>query len=103
MFVVWIGAILTSVLAVQSRARSRRDVVGFVLAIALLLWITVLFANFAEAVAEGRGKAQAQALRSARADVTAKRLVEPALRELFTRVPAPSSGRATSSSSRPAT
>ena len=47
---------------------------GFVLAIAAWLWLTVLFANFAEAVAEGRGKAQAAALRSTRRDVQAKRL-----------------------------
>jgi K+-transporting ATPase ATPase B chain len=89
MFVVWIGAILTSVLAVECALGRGEAPVGFVLAIAVWLWITVLFANFAEAVAEGRGKAQAQALRAARRDVIAKRLVDPRERELFTRQRAP--------------
>ena len=53
MFVVWIGAILTSLLAVQAALGRGEASFGFVLAIALWLWITVLFANFAEAVAEG--------------------------------------------------
>jgi len=89
MFVVWIGAILTSVLAVQAAAGRGEASFGFVLAVALLLWITVLFANFAEAVAEGRGKAQAQALRSARRDVVAKKLADRTRRHATTPVPAP--------------
>ena len=50
---------------------------GFILAVSLLLWVTVLFANFAEAMAEGRGKAQAEALRKTRQETTAKRLASP--------------------------
>jgi K+-transporting ATPase ATPase B chain len=50
---------------------------GYILAVSLWLWFTVLFANFAEAVAEGRGKAQAAALRATRRDINAKRLMEP--------------------------
>jgi len=74
MFVVWIGALLTSALAFQAALGRGEVPFGFVLAISLWLWLTVLFANFAEALAEGRGKAQAQALRSARREVVAKRL-----------------------------
>src|SRR5439155_17006729 len=50
---------------------------GFILAVSLWLWFTVLFANFAEAMAEGRGKAQADNLRGARKDTPAKKLAEP--------------------------
>ena len=74
MFVVWIGALLTSVLALQAAFGRGEAPFGFVLAISFWLWATVLFANFAEALAESRGRAQAQALRSARRDVVAKRL-----------------------------
>ena len=66
MFVTWLGALLTAVLAVTDRD-------GFTAAISVWLWFTVLFANFAEALAEGRGKAQAAALRSARRDVPVER------------------------------
>jgi K+-transporting ATPase ATPase B chain len=75
MFVVWIGALLTTLLAGEAALGSGEAPFGFVLAIAAWLWLTVVFANFAEALAEGRGKAQAQALRSARRDVVAKRLL----------------------------
>src|SRR5262249_23399621 len=85
MFVVWIGALLTSALALEAALGNGEAPLGFVSAIALWLWATVLFANLAEAVAEGRGKAQAQALRSARRDVLAKKLVDRRVRELFTR------------------
>ncbi len=77
MFVVYVGSILTTVigfLAAVSTDAAEFGRPGFVLAIAGWLWLTVLFANFAEAVAEGRGKAQAAALRSTRRDVQAKRL-----------------------------
>ena len=67
MFVTWIGAFLTAILAVVERD-------GFTLAISLWLWFTVLFANFAEALAEGRGKAQAASLRGARQDPPAAKL-----------------------------
>jgi K+-transporting ATPase ATPase B chain len=66
MFVVCVGATLTTVLAVQAALGDGETSFGFVAAIAFWLWATVLFANFAEAMAEGRGKAQARALRSAR-------------------------------------
>src|SRR5512135_1747468 len=63
MFVVEVGSVLTTVLFVQALAGQGEAPAGFILAIALWLWFTVLFANFAEAVAEGRGKAQAAALK----------------------------------------
>ncbi len=77
MFVVWVGSVLTTAIGLAAVAGLADDAgdPGFVLAIAGWLWATVLFANFAEAVAEGRGKAQAAALRSTRRDVQAKRLV----------------------------
>ncbi len=74
MFVVWVGALLTSLLAVEAAVGRGEAPFGFVFAVAVWLWATVLFANLAEALAEGRGKAQAQALRSARRTVVAKRL-----------------------------
>jgi K+-transporting ATPase ATPase B chain len=76
MFVVYVGSILTTAVGVAAAAGVAGDSgqPGFVLAIAAWLWLTVLFANFAEAVAEGRGKAQAAALRSTRRQVVAKRL-----------------------------
>ncbi len=77
MFVVEVGSAFTTVLFVHALATGRGDASPwFVLAISLWLWFTVLFANLAESMAEGRGKAQADALRRARRDVTAKRLVE---------------------------
>ncbi len=67
MFVVLVGSVLTTVLCVQALVGHGEAPAGFILAVALWLWFTVLFANFAEAMAEGRGKAQADALRKARA------------------------------------
>ncbi|MBF0156454.1 MAG: potassium-transporting ATPase subunit B, partial [Magnetococcales bacterium] len=77
MFVVWLGSLLTSGLFVQSLLGQGEAPAGFILEIALWLWFTVLFANFAEAVAEGRGKAQAAALKGLRRTVLAKKLREP--------------------------
>ncbi len=77
MFVVWVGSLLTTGLAVRSPD-------GFTWAIALWLWFTVLFANFAEAMAEGRGKAQAAALRQTRKTTVAKKLWEPRRDATFT-------------------
>lgn len=74
MLVVYMGAILTTVLFVLSFVGIKDAVSGYILAIALILWFTVLFANFAEAIAEGRGRAQADTLRQARKDVKAKKL-----------------------------
>ncbi|MEA4919432.1 MAG: potassium-transporting ATPase subunit KdpB [Clostridiaceae bacterium] len=74
MFVVYIGAILTSALWILSFAGIREESEGYTFAIAMILWFTVLFANFAEAIAEGRGRAQADTLRKSRKDVKTKKL-----------------------------
>jgi K+-transporting ATPase ATPase B chain len=74
MFVVYVGSFLTTGLFVQALAGKGEAPAGFILAVALWLWFTVLFANFAEAMAEGRGKAQAAALRQTRRTTTAKKL-----------------------------
>jgi len=75
MFVVEVGSLLTTGLAVQALLGQGEAPAGFIVAIALWLWFTVLFANFAEAMAEGRGKAQADTLRRARRDVQAKKVL----------------------------
>jgi K+-transporting ATPase ATPase B chain len=77
MLVVYVGSILTTLLFFQALGRGGEAPPGFILAISLWLWFTVLFANFAEAVAEGRSKAQAAALRAARREIVAKKLAEP--------------------------
>lgn len=74
MFVVWVGSALTTLLGVQALLGQGEAPAGFIFAIAAWLWFTVLFANFAEALAEGRGKAQAAALRGTRKNVVAKKL-----------------------------
>jgi len=81
MFVVEIGSVLTSVLLVTNLA-AHKGHVGFNLQITLWLWFTVLFANFAEAMAEGRGKAQADALRLAKSETTAYLVVDGAIKEV---------------------
>ena len=73
MFVVYIGSLLTSILAITMLTQSQSGV-GFTLAITFWLWFTLLFANFAEALAEGRSKAQAASLKQARQDVQARKL-----------------------------
>ena len=73
MFVVEVGAALTTVFLVRDIFRGAPGI-GFSLQISLWLWFTVLFANFAEAMAEARGKAQADTLRKTKTDVAAKRL-----------------------------
>jgi K+-transporting ATPase ATPase B chain len=81
MFVVWVGSMLTTALwlvALLGHVDAHR---GFAAAICGWLWATVLFANFAEAVAEGRGKAQAEALRRTRTQTRARRLRDPARHE----------------------
>ncbi|WP_062602988.1 potassium-transporting ATPase subunit KdpB [Caballeronia calidae] len=77
MFCVYVGSILTTVLWIAALAGQAEAPAGFILAIALWLWFTVLFANFAEALAEGRSKAQAASLRHAKHNVMAKKLNEP--------------------------
>jgi K+-transporting ATPase ATPase B chain len=74
MFVVYIGSIVTTLLWLQD---PRDASAGFVLGVAVWLWFTVLFANFAEALAEGRSKAQAAAMRGLRQTLWAKKLAEP--------------------------
>ncbi|MFM0206086.1 potassium-transporting ATPase subunit KdpB [Paraburkholderia sediminicola] len=76
MFCVYIGSILTTILWIAALGGQAEAPAGFILAIALWLWFTVLFANFAEALAEGRSKAQAASLRSAKHNVMAKKLQE---------------------------
>ncbi|GGC81938.1 potassium-transporting ATPase ATP-binding subunit [Chelatococcus reniformis] len=87
MFVLEVVAILTTVLLARDLVTGGANI-GFSFQIILWLWITLLFANFAEAVAEGRGKAQADSLRQARIDIMAKRLHDPDRRDLFQSVPA---------------
>jgi potassium-transporting ATPase ATP-binding subunit len=88
MFVVEIVAALTTVIFIRDLLAGNAEHLGFTFQIILWLWVTVLFANFAEAVAEGRGKAQAATLRRARTETTAKRL--PALNDAnWQAVPAP--------------
>src|ERR1700757_1679765 len=72
MFVVEVGSVLTSALLIDNSIHHRPGF-GFNLQITLWLWFTVLFANFAEAMAEGRGKAQADTLRKAKGETVAKR------------------------------
>ncbi len=77
MFVVFLGSLLTTGLYFQALAGRGEASAGFILAITLWLWFTLIFANFAEAMAEGRGKAQAETLRKARKDTPAKKLSKP--------------------------
>ncbi len=74
MFIVYLGSISTTLLAIQARFGQGEASPGFIAAISIWLWFTVLFANFAEALAEGRSKAQAAALRGLKQTVMAKRL-----------------------------
>ncbi|MGD0610581.1 MAG: potassium-transporting ATPase subunit KdpB [Anaerolineales bacterium] len=77
MFVVEVGSVLTTALWIQALLGKGEAPVGFIGGVALWLWFTVLFANFSEAVAEGRGKAQAEALRRTRQTTQAKKLRSP--------------------------
>lgn len=74
MFLVYISSILTTILYIVSLFGIKDSKPGFILGITIILWLTVLFANFAEAIAEGRGKAQADSLRSAKKDVEAHKI-----------------------------
>ena len=76
MFVVYIGSILTTLLGLQALQGKGAASVGFTFAVALWLWFTVLFANFAESLAEGRSKAQAASLRSLKKSTSAKKFSE---------------------------
>ncbi len=89
MFLVWLSAVMTSVLAVASifGVQDAGVPTYYVVAIAVILWLTDLFSNFAEALAEGRGKAQADSLRAAKKDVEAHRIESVEDKEYFTVVP----------------
>ena len=78
MFVVYIGSILTTVLWVQALSGQGEAPAWFIANVAIWLWFTVLFANFAEALAEGRSKAQAATLRGLKQTVMAKKLSDAA-------------------------
>ena len=84
MFVVWVGSVLVTLIWL---AGTGKESSSFVLAVALWLWFTIVFANFAESVAEGRGKAQAAALRGTRRDVMAKKLSDAAKKQSWGNVP----------------
>ncbi len=88
MFVVYIGAILTTLLGVQALVGKGEAPAWFIINVAVWLWFTLLFANFAEALAEGRSKAQAAALRGLKQSAAAKKLADPADRTRHTTVAA---------------
>jgi len=90
MFVVYIGAILTTVLGAQALIAKGEAPAWFIINVAVWLWFTLLFANFAEALAEGRSKAQAAALRGLKQSAAAKKLSDPADRTRQITVPATS-------------
>lgn len=89
MFLVWLSAVMTSVLAVASifGVQDAGVPTYYVVTIAVILWLTDLFSNFAEALAEGRGKAQADSLRATKKDVEAHRIESVEDKEHFTVVP----------------
>ena len=90
MFVVWVVSVLTTLLALQAAFGHGEAPPGFIAAIAVWLWITVWFANFAEALAEGRSKAQAAALRGLKQSTSAKKLAQAAFTAERSLVPASS-------------
>src|SRR6266853_1984332 len=90
MFVVYVGSILTSLQWIQALVGKGEAPPWFIFWVSVWLWFTVLFANFAEAIAEGRGKAQAASLRKARRDLQAKKLARPQRSANFELVPATS-------------
>jgi K+-transporting ATPase ATPase B chain len=89
MFVVYVGSILTTILFVQALRGQGEAPVGFILAISAWLWFTVLFANFAEALAEGRSKAQAASLRGLKQSISAKKMAAPRHGSEWRPTPAP--------------
>lgn len=87
MMIVYLGAIVTTVLFfVKEPGANATNQVWFTFSIAIILWLTLLFANFSEAIAEGRGKAQADSLKQAREDVTAKRIKSMTQKDTFENV-----------------
>ena len=90
MFIVQIGSVSTTVLWIQAVLGTGEAPAWFIGSVSLWLWLTVLFAAFSEALAEGRGKAQADALRKTRRDVPARRLLEPRFGSEYQTVPSAS-------------
>jgi K+-transporting ATPase ATPase B chain len=90
MFVVYVGSILTSILFLQALRGMGEAPPLFILAISIWLWFTVLFANFAEALAEGRSKAQAASLRGLKQSISAKKMKVPKRGADWVATPAPS-------------
>ncbi len=88
MFVVYVGSILTTLLWVQALGGKGEAPAWFILNVAIWLWFTVLFANFAEALAEGRSKAQAASLRGLKQAVSAKKLADETDRSRMSPIPA---------------
>ena len=88
MFVVYVGSVLTTALWIQALGGHGEARASFILAVALWLWFTVLFANFAEALAEGRSKAQAATLRGLKKETWAKKLKEPRAAAEWLTIPA---------------
>lgn len=87
MMIVYLGAIVTTVLFfIKEPGANATNQVWFTFSIAIILWLTLLFANFSEAIAEGRGKAQADSLKQAREDVTAKRIKSMTQKDTFENV-----------------
>jgi potassium-transporting ATPase ATP-binding subunit len=87
MFVVLIGSILTSGLFIHSLFGKGEAPPRFIFAITIWLWFTLIFANFSEALAEGRGKAQAESLRRHRKDTSAKKLKVPQFSSAYVLIP----------------
>lgn len=83
MFLVYVSAILTSVLFILSLFGIKDATSGYILGISIILWFTVLFANFAEAIAEGRGKAQAATLRASKKEVQARKILTTKNKDKF--------------------
>jgi K+-transporting ATPase ATPase B chain len=90
MFVVLVGSLFTTGLWIQALLGHAEAPAGYILAVSLWLWFTLLFANFAEAMAEGRGKAQADTLRRSRREVNARKLGAPVRNAAQSMVPASS-------------
>ena len=88
MFVVYVGSVLTTALWIQALGGHGEARASFILAVTLWLWFTVLFANFAEALAEGRSKAQAATLRGLKKETWAKKLKEPRAAAEWLTIPA---------------
>lgn len=86
MLVVYIGAMFTTLLFILSFMGIKDENSWYTLAIALVLWFTVLFANFAESIAEGRGRAQAASLRSVKKEVKARKLTSATNKDVYTEV-----------------